>query len=301
MAAKTTLRGLPGSGKAKTDKLAIAVSLSEDRKVGMAAATHATHASCPVTCNLHPSTGDGDCYAGNGNVGLHMRRLNSAAVKRKATPAEIADAEADAIDRMVVVPGLPLRIHVGGDSASNYAAQRVSGAAERYRERGGGQPWAYTAAWESVDRANWRSVSVLASCQSEADIPRAQARGYLPAIVVDADPIRKRKGTSDPKPGILALPNGEAAYWRNLRRDGVNLSALNARESVHSFVSDVRERATNAARFASGKAWRADDGSKRLPCLEQTGKAETCVKCGVCLKADKFLPANVVVTFRRHR
>lgn len=158
--------------------VAIFVQLSSNKKIGDAAATYvSTRASCPKC----PLQGRG-CYAETGRMGIHVAKLNAAA--EGVSRLQAARAEALAIDQGAVLGGLPLRLHVAGDAATRGAAKIVAAAAERYRARGGGQPWTYTHAWRRVPRAAWSSVSVLASIERVEDGTKALARGYAPALVV---------------------------------------------------------------------------------------------------------------------
>ena len=45
--------------------------------------------------------------------------------------------------------------------------------------------WTYTHAWRNVSRKSWGRVSVLASCETEADVKAARKRGYAAALVVE--------------------------------------------------------------------------------------------------------------------
>ena len=164
-------------------KQAIAVQVSKNRKTGPVATTYAGQRSCPSSC---PFMGKG-CYAEKGRMGIHTRRLNSAP---KISKRAMAQAEADAIDAMRPVAGLPIRLHVVGDCATPEAARIVSAAAERYTERGGGPAWTYTHAHAKVPRQSWGKVSVLASVHSPADGLLALSRGYAPAVVVEDFPAR---------------------------------------------------------------------------------------------------------------
>lgn len=163
--------------------LATAVPLSGNAKLGDAATTHAAQGSCPTDCVF---AGGGGCYAETGRQGKFITEpLNAAAKAAQATALDIALAEADAIDAMPVVAGRPMRLHTVGDCASNETAQIVAAAAWRYETRGGGPVWTYTHAWRIVDRSAWGFVSVLASCETAADVKLAKERGYAPAIVVE--------------------------------------------------------------------------------------------------------------------
>jgi hypothetical protein len=84
--------------------------------------------------------------------------------------------------------GIDLRLHVSGDSRTVRGTYALAGAALRWRERGGGSVWTFTHSWREVPRAAWGDVSVLASIERLADVERARARGYAPALVVDRFP-----------------------------------------------------------------------------------------------------------------
>lgn len=157
----------------------IAVSRSENAKLGTVAATYVAQQSCPVSCILRGS----GCYAETGATGFHTRRINRAALATKMTVRQLARNEARAIDGLA--GSLPLRLHVVGDSTTNEAASMVSQSAARYRARGGSPVWAYTHSWRTVRRTSWGKVSVLASCESTEDARLAMSLGYGAAIVVD--------------------------------------------------------------------------------------------------------------------
>lgn len=163
--------------------LAIAKNPSGNAKLGDCATTHAAQPSCPSSCVFKDG---GGCYAETGRQGTFVtRRLNEAAALLDADALDVAMAEADAIDEMVVVPGRPLRLHTVGDCPDDDCARVVSAAARRYVERGGGPVWTYTHAWRDVDVDSWRGVSVLASCETPEDVVDATLRGYASALVVE--------------------------------------------------------------------------------------------------------------------
>lgn len=164
--------------------LAIAKGSSGNAKLGDAATTYAAQPSCPLSC---PFLDGGGCYAETGRLGMFVTRpLNEAAASSDATLLDVALAEAEAIDSLTPIGGRPLRLHTVGDCSTDEAARIVSAAAERYMECGGGQVWTYTHAWRVVARASWGRVSVLASCETPADVVRAHGRGYATAMVVDS-------------------------------------------------------------------------------------------------------------------
>lgn len=169
----------------RTDRiiLATARAKSANAKIGDAAATYAAQESCPTSCAFYNG---GGCYAENGSIYSGVtKRLNDDARTTGATAVDVAQAEADAIDQLDVVPGRPMRLHTVGDCKTDEAARIVAAACARYIERGGGPVWAYTHAWRIVERASWEPVSVLASCETLEQVVLARARGYATALVVD--------------------------------------------------------------------------------------------------------------------
>lgn len=171
--------------------LAIAKAHSSNSKIGDAATTYVEQRSCPSSCVFKDG---GGCYAEDGPLGKFLTGpLNrAAAMFVNATPEEIAQAEADAIDRMEVVAERPMRLHTVGDCATDAAAKIVSMACLRYRYRGGGPVWTYTHAWREVARESWAGISVFASCETPEDVALARERGYATAIVVEEFPTDRR-------------------------------------------------------------------------------------------------------------
>jgi hypothetical protein len=169
-------------------KLVIASAKSTNSKIGDAATTYAAQQSCPTSCVFRDG---GGCYAEAGSIGKFITdRLNASA--DGVTALEVAYAEAAAIDRMTVTPGKPMRLHTVGDCATDEAARIVAAACDRYVQRGGGTVWTYTHAWRDVARESWGNVSVLASCETVADVFWARQRGYATSIVVDKFPTEKK-------------------------------------------------------------------------------------------------------------
>lgn len=162
--------------KAAAESLAIVVQKSANVKIGDVSTTYLGTVSC-VDCAYRHTTKEGDegCYAENGMVGIHVRRLNRNVRAAHASPVRQAEAEAR---------GQALRIHTSGDCPTAEAARIVADAAERFVARGGGTPWSYTHAWRRVPRKAWGSVSVLASVETLADAARATRRGWAVARVV---------------------------------------------------------------------------------------------------------------------
>jgi hypothetical protein len=80
--------------------------------------------------------------------------------------------------------GRDVRLHVGGDVSSSFAAGRLADAAERWALRGGGLVFAFTHRWRAIARRTWGLISVLASVEGVDGAGDAIERGYVPAIVV---------------------------------------------------------------------------------------------------------------------
>jgi hypothetical protein len=173
----------------------LVTAVSANRKTGACATTAVSQESCPLDC---PFRGNG-CYAEYGPQGIITRRLNASLDPVVALALE----EARRIDALPA--DRPLRVHVVGDCATAESATLVGAAMVRYATRGQTFAWTYTHAWRAVPLAAWQGASVLASCESVADIEAAEARGYATALVVSEHPGRKvyTRGTRQ----ILPCPN----------------------------------------------------------------------------------------------
>ncbi len=170
---------------------------SANVKIGAAAATYAPiKATCPSTCKLR----DNGCYAQTGNVGFQVNRLER---EMDGIGADtIAVMEGDEIfDQARHAPaGHPLRIHVSGDATTEFRAIQMARGAAAWP----GPVWSYTHAWREVSRKSWGIVSVLASCESTADVAEALNAGYAPALVVSHHPENGRSVRDEN--GIKLIP-----------------------------------------------------------------------------------------------
>ncbi len=160
-----------------------AVEVSSNAKVGKVSVTMVSQASCDPSCKFLSS----GCYAEQGLQGMHTRALNKST--GDAGKLDLARAEARAIRGLT--GKRPLRLHVVGDASTTQAARILGKSADEYRERFGSPVWTYTHAWRKVARKAWGAVSVLASCETLADVRKALARGYAPALVVSRFGSRK--------------------------------------------------------------------------------------------------------------
>jgi hypothetical protein len=157
-------------------------------KVGDAAVTYASQATCPDECPFRNS----GCYAESGPLSWSVTsKLNRASA---TDPVAIAQAEAAAIDTLPA--DRDMRLHGVGDSATRRGTRALAAAVGRYLDRAkkvlvrgtaaAARVWTYTHAWRKVPRSDWGRTSVLASCESAAEAKDAMKRGYAAALVVDA-------------------------------------------------------------------------------------------------------------------
>lgn len=151
--------------------------LTHDPKRKPVAATYAPLSTCPTSC---PFAGNG-CYAEGGHVGRLTRKL--ARERAPQGPLREARDEGKALEALPT-DGRPLRLHVSGDCRTDAAARALSASVARWQSAGGGDAWSYTHAWRRVPRDAWGGVSVLASCETAAEVEAATARGYATARVV---------------------------------------------------------------------------------------------------------------------
>lgn len=151
-----------------------AIEKTDNFKLGPISTTYSSIHSCPDSCALK----HGGCYGRSGFVGLQWSYINHL----KATPYEIAIAEAKAIDGLT--GNRNLRIHTVGDAKTDEAAAILSGAAERHMKKAGKKAFTYTHAWKDVKRRSWGKVSVLASCETPTEVRKARKKGYATALVV---------------------------------------------------------------------------------------------------------------------
>lgn len=178
--------------------------------------------TCPDSCPFKSVEEDGlvvetnGCFVETGLTGILMRRLNANAREYRLTADEIAEAEAEMIDRLWgggAIPqdgargGRDMRVHVGGDVATERGARLIGAAAQRFTHaRGGGTVWTYTHWWREIPREAFGTISVLASIERAEDAPRALARGYAPAITVEAFPEGGRAFSLPEAPGVRFVP-----------------------------------------------------------------------------------------------
>lgn len=174
-----------------SQKLAIGVENSQNRRIGLMSATYTGYQTCPDSCPLkpkvEPETGEFkgcECYASNDLVGMQMHKLTRNSVG--ATLVQIQQAECDAIRKMTGEN--ILRLKVGGDFPNAEYAEAVSEACAEYSAKHNQPAYSYTHNWRNIPRESFGGISVLASCDKPEDIATAKAAGYATATIVPEFP-----------------------------------------------------------------------------------------------------------------
>ena len=170
-------------------RLAFAVEVSHNAKVGLSSGTYASQVStCPDTCPLKPKLDiqgkvleSKGCYANGSMVALHSSRLNQA---KDQSPREAQRQEVKAIEGLS--GSLDLRVHIVGDCVDNAHAKALAKAMSSHRKKKGKAAWAYTHNWRKIQAKSWHGESVLASCDSLSQVKEANKLGYSAAVIVDS-------------------------------------------------------------------------------------------------------------------
>ena len=170
-------------------RLAFAVEVSHNAKVGLSSGTYASQVStCPDSCPLKPKLdGQGKvleskgCYANGSMVALHSSRLNQA---KDQSPRKAQRQEVKAIEDLS--GNLDLRVHVVGDCVDDSHAKALSKAMASHRKKKGKAAWTYTHNWRKIKSSSWKGESVLASCDSLSQVKEAGKLGYSSAVIVDS-------------------------------------------------------------------------------------------------------------------
>lgn len=170
-------------------RLAFAVEVSQNSKVGLSSGTYASQAStCPDSCPLKPTLDDkgkviktNGCYANGTMVAMQSAKLNQA---QKQDPMEAQKQEVKAIEGLS--GNLDLRVHVVGDCVDDAHARALSKAMAKHRQKKGKAAWTYTHNWRKIQAKSWQGESVLASCDSLSQVKEANKLGYSAAVIVDS-------------------------------------------------------------------------------------------------------------------
>ena len=170
-------------------RLAFAVEVSHNKKVGLSSGTYASQVStCPDTCPLKPKLDDkgkvlktNGCYANGTMVAMQSAKLNQAP---KQDPREAQRQEVKAIEGLS--GNLDLRVHIVGDCVDNAHAKALAKAMASHRKKKGKAAWTYTHNWRKIKSSSWKGESVLASCDSLSQVKEANKLGYSAAVIVDS-------------------------------------------------------------------------------------------------------------------
>jgi hypothetical protein len=177
-----------------------------NRKLGHVITTIAPRQSCPDSCRFKKN----GCYPDHDNTRTHWDRVTAQA--EGMTPEQIAQAEVDLLLKSKRRTS-DVRLHIAGDTKTPEAARILAAGATAYMNRArqslahppenrrgrlprrGTRPpavWTYTHAWREVHRDDWGpDISVLASCETVADVLAAEARGYVAALVMETFPSKQ--------------------------------------------------------------------------------------------------------------
>lgn len=190
------------------------------------AVTHVSQATCPASCAWNGA----GCYAQAGPEGVITLKLGGrpgssvqpaalgggsgvAGVLATLREVELINLAVEgARSEPANIAGVPLRLHVTGEVALGPVsdvgkyARMLGVVAGRWVAAGGGPVWTYTHTFREIPRRAWGdSISVLASCETSADVELARSMGYVPSLV---------RAFSSPRPaGGVECPqqNGQLA------------------------------------------------------------------------------------------
>lgn len=180
---------------------------TRNNKLGNMSTTYVTQATCPDSCQFK---GNG-CYAEDGFVGIHNRRLNRTQHKQQFSHTNLALMEANGI--RMLTGTRRLRAHVVGDCSTPEAAQLVGAALVQHEQKFGQRAWTYTHAWRRIAIGEWLGARVLASCETPEDMHAAHTMGYAVALTIGHTSSRKAFAfhgfTVVPCPAQFHQPNGE--------------------------------------------------------------------------------------------
>lgn len=161
---------------------------SKNKKLGDMAATYASiEGTCPKSCKLR----NNGCYAGLGNVGFQVRRLDREAALHKKSSLDLAREEAGLIHAAIRNghnAGRALRLHVSGDVRSKRGAVALAKACAAWQDQGGGKTFGYTHSWRKIPRNLFGRISILASVEKPSEAIEAIRANYAPSLIVSGFP-----------------------------------------------------------------------------------------------------------------
>lgn len=154
--------------------------------------TYACRSSCSDVCPFKKTKA---CYGNIHPIVYQWDRLNS-----RMSPEAIARTEAAAI--LQLSGRSPLRVHTLGDCRTTTAAMIIGKAVDTYMSWYGKPAWSYTHSWRTIKREAWGNMSMLASCETTAEVKQATKRGYAAVLVVD----KFERNTAYRKDGLKLVP-----------------------------------------------------------------------------------------------
>jgi hypothetical protein len=198
-----------------------------------------------------------------------------------------------------------------GQVSATYAAQQTCPSTCPLKGSGcyaeGGMVGMHTRKLNASSEANSATLEELA--EMEATGIRKLSGKYPLRLHVVGDATTNQAAT------ILSLASGEHTAksnqpvwsythaWRNVSRSSWgNVSILASCETVSDAKLAMAKgyaAAVVVSEHASDKAYMVD-GVRLIPCPQQTGRAENCVKCGLCMKAPILKASGSVIAFAIH-
>lgn len=152
------------------------ISLKGNTKLGPSVVTTTLpiRATCSTDCMHHPDR-EGTCYAYNGMMMWHQKRMESAI----DSSFDMGGMEANQLDA-AAKPGSLVRLHVAGEWIDSSHIKRVI----RVVKAKSLKAWAYTHKWRKFKATSFKGLSILASCDNLHDVVQAWIKGYATALVV---------------------------------------------------------------------------------------------------------------------
>ena len=212
------------------------VEVSQNAKTGPISTTYMNQMTCPKSC---PHLNKG-CYAENGLVGMHTRRIEREAGEQitemvqntagtllgmdaaKDYPEIMVTHEAYAIEQ-TLSGKRKLRVHVVGDVVTPANAVVMGVAMLRHTAKHGMGAWTYTHRWAEIPYSNWGGASVWASVETPVQVNQARIMGYASALTL---PFAKHPTQSQYEwEGLKVIPCPAQKHPRTVTCSTCNLCA----------------------------------------------------------------------------
>ncbi len=216
------------------------VEVSQNAKTGPISTTYMNQMTCPKSC---PHLNKG-CYAENGLVGMHTRRIEREAGEQIAAmvaetkgtilgmdaakdyPEVMVQHEAKAIIECLTGKR-KLRVHVVGDVVSVANAVVIGQAMKQHTAKHGMGAWTYTHRWSEIPNDAWYGASVWASVETPIQVNQARIMGYASALTL---PYAKHPTQSQYEwEGLKVIPCPAQKHPRTVTCSTCNLCANSAK------------------------------------------------------------------------